>query len=99
MKKLVKQDKFNRNYVYKYELKRFILKNVMKNRKLLIDIRCKALLELSKMSKMSSSIYFSNRCIFTGRRKRINKLYSFSRIMFLKFARYGFVNGLKKASW
>lgn len=99
MKKLVRKDTINRNILYKYETKRFVLKNIIKNQNLSLTIRWKALLKLSKILKQSSSIYNINRCIFTGRKKRINSFYSFSRIMFLKFARFGYFNGLKKSSW
>jgi len=99
MKKLVKKDKKNRNLLFTYETKRFILKNIMKNNNFSIMVRWKALLKLSQMLKMSSSTFFGNRCIFTGRRKRINQFYSFSRIMFLKLVRSGYLNGLKKSSW
>jgi ribosomal protein S14 len=99
MKKLVKKDKKNRNYLLNDEIKRFLLKNIMKNKNFSVILRWKALLKLSKELKRSSSIFFVNRCIFTGRRKRINKFYSFSRIIFLKLARFGHISGLKKASW
>jgi ribosomal protein S14 len=99
MKKLVKKDKKNRNCLFNAEIKRFILKNIMKNNNFSMTLRLKALLKLSKELKKSSSIFFVNRCVFTGRRKRINKFYSFSRIMFLKLARFGYISGLKKASW
>jgi ribosomal protein S14 len=99
MKKLVKKDKKNRNCLFDAEIKRFILKNIMKNNNFSMILRLKALLKLSEELKKSSSIFFVNRCVFTGRRKRINKFYSFSRIMFLKLARFGYISGLKKASW
>lgn len=99
MKKLVKKDKKNRNYFLNKEVKRFVLKNIMKNNNFSIVLRCKALLKLSKELKRSSLIFFVNRCIFTGRRKRVNKFFNFSRMIFLKFARFGYINGLKKASW
>jgi ribosomal protein S14 len=99
MKKLLRKDKKNRSFILYDEIKRFILKNMTKNYNFSIEIRWKALLKLSETLKISSYIFSCNRCIFTGRRKRINKYYSFSRIMLLKFIRFGFINGIKKASW
>ena len=99
MQKLLRKDNINRNILYKYETKRFVLKNIIKNNNLSITVRWKALLKLSKILKNSSSTYYVNRCVFTGRKKRINSFYSFSRIMFLKFTRFGYLNGLKKSSW
>jgi ribosomal protein S14 len=99
MKKLLRKDKKNRSFILSDEIKRFILKNIVKNCNFSIEVRWKALLKLSEILKISSYIFSCSRCIFTGRRKRINKFYSFSRIMLLKFIRFGFINGIKKASW
>ena len=99
MKKLIRKDNINRNKMYEYQTKRFVLKNIAKNKNFSITIRWKALLQLSKISKKSASTYYVNRCVLTGRKKRINKFYSFSRIMFLKLTRFGYINGLKKSSW
>ena len=99
MGKLNYKDKRNRAFLFQHETKRFVLKNIIVNTNLIKSVRWKASTELTKMLKMSSSVYYVNRCILTGRRKRINKLYSFSRIMFLRLVRFGYLNGLKKASW
>lgn len=85
--------------MFQDETKRFVLKNIILNTNLVKSTRWKASKKLTKMLKMSSSVYYVNRCILTGRRKRINKLYSFSRIMFLRLVRFGYLNGLKKSSW
>jgi ribosomal protein S14 len=99
MDKLIRKDKKNRMYLYKYEIKRFILKNIIRNNNFSLVVKCKAHLMLLQMPKEGTTTTFSNRCIFTGRRKRINKFYSFSRIMFLKLVRFGYLSGLKKSSW
>ena len=99
MKKQVRKDKINRNLLFLNEIKRFLLKNIVKNNNLSIYIRWKAELIIAKMPKGGSSTVYCNRCIITGRRKRINKFYSFSRIMFLRLARFGYLCSLKKSSW
>jgi ribosomal protein S14 len=99
MKKLVRKDQINRNLLFLHETKRFILKSVIKNSNFSVIIRWKAVLKIADMLKKGSSTVFCNRCIITGRRKRINKSYSFSRIMFLRLARFGYFSGLKKSSW
>lgn len=99
MKKLVRKDKKNRNLLFLDENKRFLLKNIVKNNNLSILIRWKALITISKMPKEGSSTVSCNRCILTGRRKRINKFYSFSRIIFLRLVRFGYLCSLKKSSW
>jgi ribosomal protein S14 len=99
MKKQVRKDRLNRNLLFIDEIKRFLLKNIVKNNNFSVLIRWKAVLKIAKMLKGGSSTVFCNRCILTGRRKRINKFYSFSRIMFLKLVRFGHLSSLKKSSW
>ena len=99
MKKLVRKDSFKRQFVFENEVKHFVLKNVNNNLNFTPKIRWKAALFMSKKFKNNNLQSLVNRCIITGRKKRINKLYSFSRIMFLKLVRFGYLNGLKKSSW
>jgi ribosomal protein S14 len=99
MKKLVRKDKNKRNLVFSSEIKRFVLKNIIQNNSFSIIVKWKAKLNLLENFKNSFLIRIVNRCVFTGRKKRINKLYSFSRIIFLKLSRSGYINGLKKSSW
>jgi len=99
MKKLLRKDKINRNSAFVYELRRFILKNILKNDNVPVTLKWKASLKLSKMPKGGSFVVLCNRCVFTGRRKRFNKFYNFSRLMFLKFVRFGSLSGLKKSTW
>lgn len=99
MKKLVRKDHINRNLLFIDETKRFILKSVIKNSNFSVVTRWKAVLKITGMLKGGSHTVFCNRCLITGRRKRINKFYSFSRILFLKLARFGYFSGLKKSTW
>ena len=99
MKKLLRKDISNRDLLLVHEIKRFILKNISKNDNISMILKWKSSLKTSQMHKRSSSTVFCNRCIFTGRRKRINKFFSFSRLMFLRFVRCGYLGGLKKSSW
>lgn len=99
MKKLLRKDNYKRQQVFKNETNYFILKSVTSNLNFLPKLRWKAALQLSKKSKSNNLQVLINRCIITSRKKRINKLYSFSRIMFLKLVRFGYFTGLKKSSW
>lgn len=99
MGKLNYKDKNNRIFLLNQEKQRFVLKSLIENKSFIKFTRWKVFLKLNNMLKRSSSIYYINRCIFTGRKKRIHKLYSFSRIMFLYLVRFGYLNGLKKSSW
>lgn len=99
MQNLIRKDKKSRQFLKISETKRFVLKNLSKNDNFSSFVKWKALLTLSEMLKRGSFTVFCNRCIITGRRKRINSLYSFSRIVFLKLVRFGHLGGMKKASW
>lgn len=99
MKKLVQKDKISRNIVNIYETKKFILKSLFSNTNFSKLIRWKAYSEMNMLPLKSSQVRVTNRCVITGRKKRINSLHSFSRISFLKLARFGRVCGLKKSSW
>lgn len=99
MKKLIKKDTKTRALVKFYETNKFIYKNFNNNVNLSKLCRWKLCILSKQLPKKSSPVYVNNRCILTGRKKRINKLYNFSRISFLKLARSQTVNGLIKSSW
>ena len=99
MKKLIKKDKKNRFLVKFYETNKFIYKNLNNNENFSKLFRWKLFILAKQLPKKSSSIYVNSRCILTGRKKRINKLYNFSRISFLKLVRSQTINGLIKSSW
>ena len=99
MKKLIKKDKKNRALVKFYETNKFVYKNFTNNANLPKLSRWKLFILAKHLPKKSSPIYVNNRCTLTGRKKRINKLYNFSRISFLKLIRSQNINGLIKSSW
>lgn len=99
MQKLLQKDKNKRIKIKNFENKKFVFKNLVNNSNLSKLTRWKALEEFFLLPVKSSLANVTNRCIITNRKKRINKLYSFSRISFLKLARKGHVSGLKKSSW
>lgn len=99
MHKLLQKDKNSRIKIKNFENKRFIFKNLINNSNVSKLIRWKFLEKVFLLPVESSLSHITNRCVITNRKKRINKLYSISRISFLKLARKGYVNGLKKSSW
>lgn len=99
MKILTQKDKKNRKQFKFSEHKKLMLKSLRNNTNISKMIRWKSFENLLVFTARSSLSYFSNRCVITGRKKRINKSYSFSRIVFLKLVRSGNINGLKKSSW
>lgn len=99
MKYLKQKDKQNRIGFKNFEYKKLIVKTLITNTNLSKVVRWKFSKELIVLPKKFLLSSFNNRCVITGRKKRINKLYSFSRIMFLRLAREGKLNNLKKATW
>ena len=99
MKNLIQRDKKIRNLVLKHENIKCILKNIIKNKDFYTTLKWNAIFKLSNLSKNSSKIRISNRCIITGRKKSIIKKFKFSRISFLKYSRLGNLYGLKKSTF
>ena len=99
MKKLLEKDKKLRLRIKNAETKNFILKAIFKNFNFFILIRWNAFLKLKTLSKRSSSVSLSARCIYTINKKRLNKLTPFSRHVFLKLIRSGQISSIQKASW
>ena len=99
MKKLVAKDKKNRKIIKQSELKHFILKQISTNSNFLKTVRWNALHKLSNISKKNSKTIISNRCIQTNNKKTFHKFSIFSRIIFLKLVKSGYISGIRKSSW
>ena len=99
MKKLFVKDRKNRKNIKQSELKRFILKQISTNSNFFKIIRWNALYKLSSISKKNSKTIISNRCVQTKSRKTFHKFSNFSRIVFLKLVRSGYISGIRKSSW
>lgn len=99
MKSFLQKDQKNRKIVKFFETKRFILKSIIKNTNLSHLIRLNAICKLTFMTKKSSKVCLVNNCMLTGRKSKIHYSYKFSRLVFLKFVRFGKINGLKKSKW
>ena len=99
MKKLLVRDKKRRSLFYKHERKKIILKTIFKNFNLFTLIRWNALIKLEQLGSISSTVSFSNRCIYTINKKRLNDTSLFSRHVLLKLIRSGKITGISKSSW
>ena len=94
------KDKKIRKLFSKKELTDFVLKNLVQNSNLSFIIKWNAILQMSNLTKNQNKTKFVNRCILTARKAKFNKNFkNFSRLSFLKLARSGTINGVKKASW
>jgi ribosomal protein S14 len=99
MKKLFAKDQENRKTIRQSELEHFILKQISINSNFLRTTRWNALYKLSNMKKKSSKTLISNRCVRTINKKTFNKFTSFSRTVFLKLVKSGYISGMRKSSW
>jgi ribosomal protein S14 len=99
MKKLFAKDRENRKNIKQLELEHFILKQISTNSNLLKPIRWNALYKLSNMPKKSSKTVISNRCVQTINKKTFSKFTNFSRTVYLKLVKSGYISGMRKSSW
>jgi ribosomal protein S14 len=99
MKKLFAKDKKNRKIVKQTELEQFILKQISTNSNFLKTIRWNALYKQSNLPKNSSKTSLSNRCVKTINKKTFHKFTNFSRTVYLKLVKSGYISGIRKASW
>jgi ribosomal protein S14 len=99
MKKLFAKDRETRKTIKQLELEHFILKQISTNSNFLKTVRWNALCKLSNMSKKSSKTVVSNRCVQTINKKTFNKFTNFSRTVFLKLVKSGYISGMRKSSW
>ena len=99
MANLIERDKRKRKCYLTLFKKREELKKILKNREEDISVRYKAQIELNKLSKNSSKIRLSNRCLVTGRTHSVSKSFRLSRIKLRELISIGLVNGTKKSSW
>ena len=99
MANFIERDKRKRNcYLSSFE-KRENLKKVLRDRNQDMSTRYKAQIELNKLSKDSSKIRISNRCLITGRTHSVLKSFRVSRIKLRELISVGPINGTKKSSW
>ena len=99
MKKLFAKDRRNRKIVKQLELKHFILKQISINSNFLKTVRWNALYKLSNTSENGSKTVISNRCIQTINKKTFHKFSNFSRTVYLKLVKSGYISGIRKSSW
>ena len=99
MKKIFAKDKKNRQTVKQIELEHFVLKQISINSNFLKTVRWNALHKLSNLPKKSSKTILSNRCVKTVNKKTFHKFTNFSRTVFLKLVKSGYISGLRKSSW
>ena len=99
MKKIFAKDKETRKNIQKIELEHFILKRISNDSNFSKLIKWNLLYKLSNFSKKGSKTYITNRCVKTINKKTFNKLSNFSRMVFFKLIKSGYISGMRKSSW
>jgi small subunit ribosomal protein S14 len=97
MKHFVVKDKKNRKVVLKKEVRRYVLKSLVKNQLLSVEERTRFYNDLRDLNSFSTRI--KNRCILTGRAKSIYRAFGLTRMQVRSEALFGLLNGVRKSSW
>lgn len=88
-----------KNMVNKYSTKRKELKGIIKDSKMSMEEKQKAMKELYQLPRRSNPNRIKNRCTVTGRPKGYLRKFGLSRIVFREMALRGEIPGVTKASW
>ena len=98
-KSLVNRNKKRIALNLKFENKRKELKKIVMNKKLSLEERFKAQMELSKLPRNSSKVRIKNRCEITGRSHAVYRKLKISRIALRQLSLEGKIPGMVKSSW
>lgn len=93
------KDAKKRVHFARIEEKRLMLRALLKDRSLSLDIRFEVSLELNALPRHSARTKINNRCVRTGRAKSVYRQFKMSRICVRELMAMGALPGLKKASW
>jgi ribosomal protein S14 len=98
MQKLYIKDRKRRHMRTLLEKKELVIKYLIVNSKIPLDIKKKAFLKLCHISRYATITKICNRCVLTNRDRAIYKKFKLSRIFLKKYALPGQIMGVKKAS-
>ena len=99
MKYSVQKDQKKRNLYLNTENERVLLKSIVQNLNIQPQLRLKAQLKLSELPKRSSSAQIQRRCVVSGRKRFLIRGFNLSRFMIRKYAKEGYLPGIRKSSW
>ncbi len=92
-------DIFRRKLFLKNEIKKIILKSLIKNNNVPLSYRYYALYNKSKLYRFASISQQKNKCVETGRIWYTVKNTNYSRFFFRTESNTGNLPGFKRASW
>ncbi len=93
------RDKYSRQIVEKYKVKRAALFAVIHNAKAADEDRDAARAKLQRLPRDASPVRLRNRCALTGRPRGVYSKFGLGRIKLRELALHGEVPGVIKASW
>lgn len=101
MKTVFFKDKKRRQIEKTRLYRRFFLKYLLRKKYILNNFTLNYLVQnrLKKLSRDSSPVRISNRCIITGRSRGVYRKFKLSRINIRESALKGILHGIKKSSW
>lgn len=99
MKHLLVKDKKKRNLVKFFELKRLILKSLLFNLNLNLNLRENIYALFIKFNKNTSKVRLRNRCVFTNQSRFIFTKFKVSRLEFKRLIVKGKIVGVYRKSW
>lgn len=95
----IKLDQYRRRQFLKSELKKKILKSIIKNTYITNSVRYFAFYNYTLMTRSSSVTQTRNRCVVSGRKWMIIQKTRYSRFVFRKESYMGNLPGLSRGSW
>ena len=95
----IENNEKKRNMVKRFAAKRAALKAVILDKKVPMEERFKAQLELAALPRNSSKTRIRNRCGVSGRPRGYYRKLNMSRIALRELGAQGLIPGLVKSSW
>ncbi|XXM90103.1 30S ribosomal protein S14 [Candidatus Hodgkinia cicadicola] len=83
----------------KHKLARAKLRHTLSSKRTKIDNKYVALIEITKLPRLSSITRQKNRCFITGRTRGYYRQFGLSRIMLRQLGNAGLLPGVVKSSW
>jgi small subunit ribosomal protein S14 len=97
--RIVVQDKRRRSVVAEFEVKRKLLRSIVRDTRFSSAVRQAAQIKLANLPKNVNPVRTSNRCTVTGRGRGVSRRLKMSRIAARSWIHNGKLPGVGKASW
>ncbi|WP_341760440.1 30S ribosomal protein S14 [Candidatus Endowatersipora endosymbiont of Watersipora subatra] len=95
----IENNEKRRKLVKKYDKKRAELRAITMDRKLSMEERFKAQLQLANLPRNGAKVRIRNRCAISGRPRGHYRKLNLSRIYLRQMGAQGLIPGLVKSSW